>query len=357
MIPTRPADCDQAGIPTIDCPPIPEITYTIPAVGQWNPEIEGLPPEFYPCLFVGAPLSEITPPLPGSGTLLQEIGYAPVLNPIVGPPTPEDVPATWAILAPLEPAGLVGLLLPLIYTSMIAPPGQPFWLRVRYVDENGCETLAYFYVPTGLQDEPSEVQVYALVNDELYELTILPPEEPDQPGPATDVLEVLATPTCPDTGRYVPVGPACGAESIPVGVDGPVEVINPQNEGGNVPLAVGGSGPNGSVPSSLVQRFLGATEYGDSVAPAGPPVTIAIPAGWTRIVLQGAGSPDGTVRLLADGIEYRTVVPGAPYPAGHRPPIIIDAPAGFAMPAAELNISNDGVADDVYGIAAVYYGT
>lgn len=355
MIPTRPADCDRAGIPTIDCPPIPEITYTIPAFGQWNAEIEGIPPEFVPFLVVGAPITEITPPLPGGGTLQQEIGYAPVLNPIVGPPTPEDVPGSWAILAPLSETGYVGLLLPLIYVSQIAPPGSPFWLRARYVDEDGCETLAYFYVASGVEAEPSEVVVYALVNDELYELTILPPEEPDQPGPATDVIEVLATPTCPDSGRYVPVGPACGEAAVPVSgevvVAGQVEVVNPVDEGGQVPLKINGDGPLASVPTSPVPRGLVATTYEIEIATTEPDETLAIPAGAVRIVLQGSGETDASVRFLSGGIEYRC--DPVPTPAGFRPPVVIDAPVGYSLLGGDFNVQNLG-SETVYATLTAY---
>lgn len=216
MIPTRPADCNRAGIPTQDCPVIEPTTYTAPIIGQWNNPDAGLPPELFPALVVGAPLGAIDPPLPGGGTVQGEVGFAPILQPLTGPPTPDDVPATWAILGPLEDTGFVGFILPLMFVSNIAPPGVPFWLRLRYVDELGCESFTYVYVASGAQEEPSEIVVYALADDELYELTILPPEEPLEPGPATDPLDVVITPICPPPAQFVPVGPACGQVGVPV---------------------------------------------------------------------------------------------------------------------------------------------
>lgn len=357
MIPTRPADCDRAGIPTIDCPPIPVVTYEVPLTGGYNPELaaEFLPPELLPAIAIGNATTEITPAPPGGGTVSTAMGLAMPLQPITGAPTLADVPASWQEVQPEQPGStFVGVILPLSMVTPVFGTGTPFWLRQTYTDENGCVTHVFLFFPNGLQEEPTETTIYVIVNEDptVVEVTVEPPVgDPTDPGPTVD-LTLEVTPTCPDTGRYVPVGPACGEESVPVGVVGAVEVTNPQNEGGNVPLQVGGSGIGGSVPTSILQRGLTVTTLEETVAPAAPNVTVAIPGGWTRIVVQGAGDPAGIVRVLCDGIEYAS----RPDPDGYRPPVVIDAPEGFTGTAAELSVQNAAGAADVVGLAAIYTG-
>lgn len=350
-LPTPDHTCG-ASSPSASCPPVPSVAYEVTLPGGWNPEYAGAFGVPFPALvFVSADTAiDPEPPLPIEGETAFSI---PVSDPSAFPT--ED---SWQVAQPFAEQPFVGAILPLPFIvgpGGVTQPDRPLWFRFRFRDADGCASAVYLFFPNGLPataTEDVELQVFYGPDSEPVVVTVEAAPNDEDEGPQQDVV-LTVSPTCPAPARYVPVGPACGAEGIPVEVSAPVEVVNPMNEGGNVPLAVGGSGPNGSVPVSLAGVWsLTQINAGELVGPAGGPQALqAIPDGFAKLIVSGVGPAGSTVRLLmAEGGEIRLDQRAD----GTFIPFVLDAPAGTVLAGFELSAESPGVSD-VYANAVGFY--
>lgn len=315
MIPTSPAECSDdtvGGLPALECEGIDPETYQVTLNGSWNPA--GLPPEFLPALQIGSVSpGDYDPAPPGTGVLTTVVSYAPVLQPIVGAPTPNDVPGDFVALG--DSGTFAGVTLTLLYVLQIVVPGSPFWLRWVVTDENGCTTTVYAYFDQGLpEDDLSAVHAYLIVQGAVYEVTIPAAAVTTEPGPPMEplVLEGIV-PVCPAPQQGVAVIPACGPM--------PVEVIE------------------GTAPE------MASVALGGLAGSAGQIQTITIPAGARVVVLNHATntpSAESDTLLAMDNGNGVTLYPG-------NGPLVLEAPSGRVFPELQVKFQvSAGASADRY---------
>lgn len=203
--------CGGGCSPTASCPAPEPVTYEVTLPGGWNPEYAaGFVP--FPLLaFVTTPDAIApVPPLP----LLSELAFS---VPVAAPASTFPADDAWQVVNPFAEASFVGLLLPLA----IVPPlffGSPIWFRFRFRDADGCDSAVYAFFPDGLPEtatEPVSFQVFYGPESEPIVVDVEAAPNDEDEGPQQDVV-LTVSPVCPAPAAFVPVGPACGAEAIPV---------------------------------------------------------------------------------------------------------------------------------------------
>lgn len=230
--------CGGGCSPSESCPAPEPVTYEVTLSGGWNPAAvaEFLP---LPALAFGPLVDTITPPPP-----------PPVLNrtsfsmPVAAPADTFPADDAWQVVAPFSEATVVGMFLPLEFVPQ-AMMNEAFWLRYEFRDGDGCDSAVYVFFPDGLPTTAEEdVTFHVLYGPESEPIVVNVEAAPGplEEGPQQDVV-LTVSPTCPAPAAFVPVGPACGLDRIPVDAevtfpDTPIPVVNPDSEGGPVPLAV-----------------------------------------------------------------------------------------------------------------------
>jgi len=352
------ADCDNVGgLPSVVCDPTPAVAYEVPLTGQWNPGAVG---EFAPVLGIGTQVADLTPEPPGP--IESELAFSLVTG--VPPETPaEAVPAgdAWQVFSTDPDTVSLGFVLPLPIVSGFIALHVPLWFRIRTTDALGCTTTAYVYFPDGLPETATDdVPVVLLAGGEVYEITVEAAPADDEAGPvAEQTIEV--TPECPPARRAVAVAPAC---EFPVQVDAPVEIDAPE---GGVPVSIEGVslGEGETVPVSVV------VPEGESLpvlpgvpvqlTPASVPElegtsggglqTQAIPDGWLKLIIYGAGDTSGVVQL---GLPGGGALAASNNGDGAYGPLVVDAPVGYSLGDCTLQVESTGGAS-VYGNAVAFY--
>lgn len=363
MIPTKPSDCTPA-IPTEACPPIDPVLYTVTLGGGWNAAGAPVPPDFGPFLAITSGLGggSIDPAPPTPGTFDTQMGLALPLEPIVGVPTINDVPGTFQTTSQQAGADFAGLLIPLYVIPLIIAAGQPLWLRQDYIDADGGQTTAYVFFPDGLQAEPTDLQIYVILDPAngdptAVEINVVAPAGPDPEaaGPLIDLTSLEVTPVYPEPAQYVPVGPSACGTPIPVAFtpsEDPTEVTGIAG----APVVVSGEVTLGEDPLPVEQAYAPAVVVTGAIdqTAADPMASGIVAAGWVKLVFKGYGPAGTTVRALADNIEYRA--PTDPDSNGVYSPITIDAPPGMTMAAATAQVAGPGAGADGVGVSwAAYY--
>lgn len=345
------AECDNiGGLPSVLCDATPAVAYTVPLTGQWNPAAgEGAPTPF---LVIGAQVADLDPVPPGpivaEGAFSLVTGVPPVDAEL------EDVPAegAWQVFSTQE-SDFLGFVLPVPIIATFVVLGTPMWFRIRTTDALGCTTTAYVYFPEGIPEDAVDVPMVLLAGGERYEITVEAAPADDEEGPTVE-QEVTITPECPPARRAVAVAPACAFPvqiDSPVEIDGPVEVTVPEGE----PLPVAVEVPEGE---TLPVAFefpapveLTPTPVAELEGPSGAGLqTQAIPDGWLKIIVYGAGDAAGVVRLGIGGAS----IPAANNGDGTYGPLVIDAPFGYSFGGFELQAESTGPVS-VYANAIPFY--
>ena len=374
MIPTKPRDCTEL-IPTDQCPPVEPVEYTAILAGGW---LEGAE-ESGPTLQVTTADDggSLDPAPPGDGVLHATLAFAVALEPIVGEPTLDDVPATFQVMNVYESPGIIGLQVPLFVVGLFIPAGAPCWVSLTYTDRDGGETTAYVFFPEGLQPEPTDLQLFVLLDaanggdGDPIEVNVVAPEEPGEAGPPIEPLEIVSTPVYPEPARFVPVGPnACGLP-IPVtftasdeptevtGIDGDPVVVEGEvtlAAGATVALAAGSTvdlAPgaevtiDGDVEVGPDLEAVIVTQASGPIAPGDPDWVSAVPAGWKRLELYGQCDTSGVgfnVRMQGPVERWAVEVPAGTVDAKRRR-LTYEAPEGLRMPAGTSVVATNGTAD------------
>lgn len=338
------AECDNVGgLPSVLCDATPAVAYEVPLVGQWNP---GGGSEFSPVLVVGAQVGDLDPVPPGPVTV--ELSFSLVTG--VPPEDPElaDAPTegAWQVFS-TEESDFLGFVFPVGIVGQFITLGRPLWFRIRTTDALGCTTTAYLYLPEGLPEHAVDVPLVLFAGGERYEVTIGEAPADDEEGPTSE-QEVTITPECPPARRAVAVAPAC---EFPVQIDAPVEIELAEGdtlpvsievpEGETLPVAFEFPAPLGLTPTPVPELE----------GPSGAGLqTQAIPDGWLKIIVYGAGDTSGVVRLGIGGAS----IPASNNGDGTYGPLVIDAPFGYSFGGFDLQAESTGPGS-VYANAIPFY--
>lgn len=360
------AECDNVGgLPPVACDPIPAVAYEVPLTGQWNPGGAGETPT--PVLVVGAQVADLDPEPPGP--VVAELAFSVVTG--VPPALPEDsdVPQedAWQVLFSTGETEFLGFVLPVPIIGTFVTLGTPIWFRIRTTDALGCTTTAYLYFPEGIPEHADDVPLVLFAGGEQFEITVEAAPADDEEGPLAEEA-ITVTPECPPARRAVAVAPACEFPvqiDAPVEIDGPVEITTPEGE----PLPVAVEVPEGetlpvtvevpegeTIPVSFAFPApvgLTATPVTELEGPSGAGLqTQAIPDGWLKIIVYGAGDTAGQVRLALWG--GGAAIPASNNGDGTYGPLVIDAPFGYAFGGFDLQARSTGPGS-VYANAIPFY--
>lgn len=354
-MPVRPlipgAECENVGgLPSVACAPAVAVAYDVPLVGQWNPE----PIEMTPTLVVGAAVSTLDPEPPGPIVAESAFSIMTGVPPVM--PTEDDIPTedAWQVFGIDPAATFLGFLLPVPIVGEFIQLGTPVWFRMRTTDALGCTTTAWVYFPEGIPETATDdVPVVLFAGGDQYEITVEGAPADDEEGPLAEET-IMVTPECLPARRAVAVAPACEFPvqiDAPVEIDGAVEVTVPEGE----PLPVAVEVPEGeTLPVSFefpAPVELTPTPVAELEGPSGGGLqTQAIPDGWTKIIVYGAGDVMAQVRLGIGG----AVIPAVNNGDGTYGPLVIDAPFGFSFGGFSLQAESTG-ATSVYANAIPFY--
>jgi len=140
-------------------------TYTVPMIGQWNPN-----PENDQILSLLAEFPTITPDFGTPDTRV----FITVGETIVGPVAASDVPTVWNEAPPAgSPESYVGFNIGPDAVSGVVGLGIPFWGKLVYTLADGTNVTVYIFYRDGFPaDSTSDMDVAIVADGTVYEATV-----------------------------------------------------------------------------------------------------------------------------------------------------------------------------------------